>query len=73
MQEIVLWTDCGAATKRPFFKSRAMKASIAISSLLVFICIGCSREVTVKQASIDLDHVPSIELKAQSYPLDSAL
>lgn len=73
MQEIVLWNDCGTATKRPFFKSRAMKTCIAISSLLVFICIGCSREVTVKQASIDLDHVPSIELKAQSYPLDSAL
>ena len=55
------------------FKSTIMKTNITISSLLFFICIGCCREAAVKQTSLDLSQVPSIELKAQSYPLDSAL
>lgn len=50
-----------------------MNTRIAVNSLVFFICVGCSREVAVKQTSIDLNQVPRIELKSQSYLLDSAL
>lgn len=50
-----------------------MKTGIVVNSLLVLICVGCSREATVRQTSIDLERVPTIELKVQSVSLDSAL